>query len=301
MSKFINPFTDWGFKYLFGQEINKDCLINFLNGLLAGERHITDLAFHDKEQLPETRDRRGMIFDIYCTTDTGEEIIVEMQNDYQHNFVNRSIYYSARSIISQSRRSTEWRYDMRPVYTVCLMNFGAHQGTPHKFRTDVVLADRDTGEVVSGNMRIIYLMLPLFEKKTEDECGSDFDCWIYVLKNMEILDRMPFTARDAIFKKLEEVASVAQLHDEELERYEESLKILRDENNIRLTAVEEGLAKGMAKGLAKGLAKGMAKGMEQEKTDTIRRLLAAGAGMDVMVMATGWSAEEIKKVITTLN
>lgn len=293
MGKFINPFTDWGFKYLFGQEINKDCLINFLNGLLAGERHITDLTFRDKEQIAETRERKGMIFDIYCTTDTGEEIIVEMQNEYQHNFINRSIYYSARSIISQTRRGCEWRYEMRPVYTVCLMNYGVHEGTPHKFRTDVVLADRDTGEVVSGNMRIIYLMLPLFEKKTEEECDTDFDCWIYVLKNMEILDRMPFTARDAVFKKLAEIASVASLHYEELERYEESLKVLRDEYNIRMTAIEEGRAEGRAEGMEKGI--------EAEKIDTIKRLRAAGANTDMMAMATGWSVDEIKNVLKKLS
>ena len=78
MGRFINPFTDWGFKRIFGQEINKDLLIQFLNDLLAGERHITDLRFMDKEQLAEAKDLRGAIYDIFCETDTKERIIVEM-------------------------------------------------------------------------------------------------------------------------------------------------------------------------------------------------------------------------------
>ena len=69
MGKYINPFTDWGFKRLFGQEFSKPLLISFLNDLLAGELHVTNVTFMDKEQLPPTKDQRGIIYDIYCETD----------------------------------------------------------------------------------------------------------------------------------------------------------------------------------------------------------------------------------------
>ena len=61
MGRFINPFTDVGFKRIFGQEINKDLLIDFLNSLLVGERHIEDITFLDKEVLPEMLERRGVM------------------------------------------------------------------------------------------------------------------------------------------------------------------------------------------------------------------------------------------------
>ena len=47
--EFINPFTDFGFKRIFGQEINKELTIDFLNLLLDGERHIADLTIHNPE------------------------------------------------------------------------------------------------------------------------------------------------------------------------------------------------------------------------------------------------------------
>lgn len=78
MGRFINPFTDVGFKLIFGQPVHKDLLIDFLNGLLAGEKQITDIQFLDKELLPEFRHDRGVIYDIYCTTESGEQFIVEM-------------------------------------------------------------------------------------------------------------------------------------------------------------------------------------------------------------------------------
>ena len=63
MGKFINPFTDVGFKKIFGQEVSKDLLIDFLNDLLVGERSIKDITFLDKELLPEYMGDRGVIYD----------------------------------------------------------------------------------------------------------------------------------------------------------------------------------------------------------------------------------------------
>lgn len=64
MGKFIKLFTDYGFKKIFGQEISKDLLIDFLNDLLKGERVITDLTFLNNEQLPEYDEGRGLIYDM---------------------------------------------------------------------------------------------------------------------------------------------------------------------------------------------------------------------------------------------
>ena len=64
MSKFINPFTDIGFKRIFGQEFSKPLLTNFLNNLLVGEREIVDLTFLDKEQPAVFEGERSLIYDI---------------------------------------------------------------------------------------------------------------------------------------------------------------------------------------------------------------------------------------------
>lgn len=76
MGKFINPFSDWGFKLIFGQEITKDLLISFLNDLLKGEHTITDITFKDKEQLPEAKNMRGIIYDIYIVLQIRDSILL---------------------------------------------------------------------------------------------------------------------------------------------------------------------------------------------------------------------------------
>ena len=107
MSHFINPFTDYGFKKIFGQEVSKELLIDFLNSLLLGERVIKDLTFLNNERLPGDEDMRAIIYDVYCTTDSGEQIIVEMQNRTQSNFKERALYYVARALSEQGQKGEE--------------------------------------------------------------------------------------------------------------------------------------------------------------------------------------------------
>ena len=168
MAKYINPFTDWGFKRLFGQEFSKDLLISFLNDLLEGELHVKDVVFKDKEQLPQTKDQRGIIYDVFCETDTGERFILEMQNKWQPNFLDRSICYACRSILEQvdkGKTKNQDAYKFLPIYTVCFMNYMPKAGEVNKFRTDIILADKESKEQASNKLRFIYLGLPLFKKR----------------------------------------------------------------------------------------------------------------------------------------
>jgi len=66
MSRYINPYTDFGFKKLFGEEASKDLLIDFLNTLLPDKHQIKTLDFHNPEQLGASAHDRRSVFDIYC-------------------------------------------------------------------------------------------------------------------------------------------------------------------------------------------------------------------------------------------
>ncbi len=70
-ARYILPYTDFGFKHLFGSEPNKDLLISFLNALLQGEQVITDLTYLNNEHLGATQWERKAIFDVYCKNDKG--------------------------------------------------------------------------------------------------------------------------------------------------------------------------------------------------------------------------------------
>ncbi|WP_293674503.1 PD-(D/E)XK nuclease family transposase [uncultured Parabacteroides sp.] len=133
--------------------------------------------------------------------------------------------------------------------------------------------------------------MPYFTLEAED-CHTDFECWIYLLKHMETLDRMPFEAKKAVFKKLLEVADVENMTPDERESYEESLKAYRDYVNTIATAERISREKALAEGEARGLAKGEAKGKRQMAA----YLKKEGLPAEMIARSSGLSIEEIEKL-----
>ena len=280
MAKFINPFSDVGFKRIFGQELSKPLLLDFLNSLFEGEKRIVNLTFLDKEQPALFEEDRSLIYDIYCETDEGEKIIVEMQNKSQPYFKNRSIYYVSESIARQGERGSSWNYEIDSVYLVAFLNFSPLD-FKKQFRTDVVLAEKDTKEQFSDKLRMIYLQLPLFKKEAE-ECENQVERWIYLLKNMETLNRLPWAAQSAVFKKLESIADVGGMTRAERLQYDEALKKYRD-----TISVFEGVR-------LEGRMEGNAEGRLEEKIAIARNLKSMGMSISDVSKATGLSEEGIK-------
>ena len=280
MAKYINPFTDVGFKRIFGQELSKPLLLDFLNSLFEGEKRIVNLTFLDKEQPALFEEDRSLIYDIYCETDEGEKIIVEMQNKSQPYFKNRSIYYVSESIARQGERGSSWNYEIDSVYLVAFLNFSPLD-FKKQFRTDVVLAEKDTKEQFSDKLRMIYLQLPLFKKEAE-EWENQVERWIYLLKNMETLNRLPWAAQSAVFKKLESIADVGGMTRAERLQYDEALKKYRD-----TISVFEGVR-------LEGRMEGNAEGRLEEKIAIARNLKSMGMSISDVSKATGLSEEGIK-------
>ena len=318
MAKFINPFTDIGFKRIFGQEFSKPLLLHFLNNLLVGEKEIVDLTFLDKEQPAMYADDRSLIYDIYCKTTDGEHIIVEMQNNQQPYFKKRSIYYVSEAISRQGEKGIDWKYDIKSVYLVAFLNFKIDDiGT--KFRTDAVLMDKKSKEIFSNDIRMIYLQLPYFDKQADD-CNNDFERWIYVLKNMEALNRMPFAAKDSVFAKIAQIADISALSKEERMKYDEGIRKYRDTICVMDYAIESGLKKGFDKGLkegravgikegraagikegraegrAEGRSEGMAEGEKKGRYEVAKNLLAMGLSVASVMQATGLSKDEVSQL-----
>ena len=291
MARFIDPRVDWAFKRIFGSEDTKECLITFLNGLFEDELVIKDVTFAKTEKLGLRPDDRGVVFDVYCITNEGKHVIVEMQKKEQEYFADRALYYTARAIVQQGIRGI-WDYHLAPVYTVCFMDFVSSSPILKKFRTDLVLTDLQTRQRVSDRMRIVYLQLPLFDKHTEAECMDIFDCWIYIVKNMNMFEQMPFSEKYPVFRKLAEIGDLRKLSREELELYDEDIKNMRDIYATRKFDEK----RGMEKGMAKGMEIGMAKGMEKEKLATAHRLLSMGLSDEQVSTVTELPLEEIQKL-----
>ena len=282
-SVFINPFVDRGFKILFGQESSKELLIELINDLLEGEHHVEDLSYMDKEDPGETTDGRGTVFDLLCKDQDGTTFIVELQNARQTYFYERALYYLCRMIASQGKKGESWEFELVPVYGIFLLNF--RSGKTDKVRTDLVIADRETGKQKSRNFREIFIEFPLFNK-TESECKTPLDYWLYNLKHMEQLEHLSFKGQKALFARLEELARIANMNKKERAEYEAALKIYRDNENVVTTARREGKEEGIAIGEERGLKKGI--------LTTARLMKQNGISFEQIKLCTSLSDEEIR-------
>ena len=286
-SVFINPFVDRGFKILFGQESSKELLIELINDLLEGEHHVEDLSYMDKEDPGETTDGRGTVFDLLCKDQDGTTFIVELQNARQTYFYERALYYLCRMIASQGKKGESWEFELVPVYGIFLLNF--RSGKTDKVRTDLVIADRETGKQKSRNFREIFIEFPLFNK-TEAECKTPLDYWLYNLKHMEQLEHLSFKGQKALFARLEELARIANMNKKERAEYEAALKIYRDNENVVTTARREGKEEGREEGIAIGEERGLKKGI----LTTARLMKQNGISFEQIKLCTGLSDEEIR-------
>lgn len=247
VEKYINPFTDFGFKKLFGEEPNKDLLLDFLNELLKEEQgQITELTYLKNEHLDQDLNRKA-IFDLYCTNERGERFIVELQKTKQNFFKDRTVYYSTFPIREQAKRA-DWNYELKAVYTIAILDFvfDDDKKEPRKYRYDIKLMDKDTCDIFYDKLTFIYLEMPKFQKSL-NELESRFEKWLYILRNLNKLDRVPNLLREKIFDKLFETAEIAKFNSKELNSYEDSLKYYRDLKNSLDTAFEEGIEKGIEK------------------------------------------------------
>ena len=280
--KYVNPFTDFGFKKIFGEEPNKVLLIDFLGELLREEEpEIVDLEYLNNEQIGRLETDRRAIFDLYCRSRNGERFIVELQKTKEKNFKDRTLYYATFPIQEQGKRNSNWDFALKRVYMVAILDFvfDEDRAEPEKFRYNVKLTDIDTNKVFQDKLNFVYLEMPKFTKRLED-LETHFDKWLYALKNMNRLEDVPDGLREDVFLQLFEIAEIAKFDEAESRAYEGSLKYYRVLKNSIDTAREESFKEGWA----------------GSKRDTALKLLGQGVDPGVISEATGLSADELRRL-----
>lgn len=279
----ISPFTDFGFKKIFGEEASKAILIDFLNAILQRPHDITDITFQDKEKHGDKYRDRKVIYDIYCTDSEGVKFIVEMQNARQLYFKDRTVFYSTFPIREQAQRGN-WNFELQPVYCIALLGFNIEKNSD-RYLYEVQLKNQDN-EVFYDKLTFIYLELPKF-KLGEEELQTNAEKWLYFLKHLVDFNELPNILNQPIFREAFERAKEANLTDEEKDSYEESLKSYRDNINVIDTARKEGIEEGIKQGREEGIKEGI-----KEVAKAFLELLDD----ETIALKTGLSKDEVAKL-----
>ncbi|MEO6814988.1 MAG: PD-(D/E)XK nuclease family transposase, partial [Ginsengibacter sp.] len=215
---FIDPLTDFGFKHLFSSEPTKELLIDFLNELFKGRKVITDLVYNKNEHPGPISTSRKMIFDLTCTGLDGEQFIIEVQRIHQQYFRDRAVYYSSRLIHDQEPKGGNWDYSLREVYFIGLMDSILEDSDDAEYLHRVRLAYEKSGKEFYKKLGFIFIEIPKFTK-TEKELKTGVDKWLFVLKNLSRLQKIPVILNNRIFTKLFNIAAISNLTKEDYMKY----------------------------------------------------------------------------------
>ena len=280
--KYIDPLVDFAFKKIFGSEPNKDLLIAFLNEVFRGRKIIIDLVYNKNEHPGDINDEGAAIFDLLCTGNRGERFLIEVQRAKQGFFKERALFYTSRLISDQAPKGNRsaWAYNIAEVYLIALLEDFALEDSPAKtYLHDICLCNRDTGEIFYDKLGYTFIELSKFVKE-DAELESELDKWLYVLKNMSRMDKIPAYLRKPIFEKLFSIAEYTNLTKEEKTMYDSSLKYKWDNKNVLDYAIKEAKREGKV----------------EEARAIAREFKKMGISVEDIAKGTGLSVEEIEKL-----
>lgn len=284
-ARYINPLIDWGFKRLFGSEVNKDILIEFLK-VIFPEYEIEDITYIPAEQLGLMEEDRKAVFDVICRAKDGKDFLVEMQHATQEHFFERALYYTSFPIMKQGRKThtdevtgvkKEWNCELDGVYFLGILNFKYEDDDLIEHR--YLLREAITGKTMTDKLKFVFIEVAKFDKK-EDELDSDLDKWLYILKNLSMLLERPAALRDKIFKRIFDVAEIAGLNNIDRINYIKAMTTARDTFNqieyAKKTSREEG--------------------REEERNSIVLKMLQNNLPVQIICDVTGLSMEDVLKL-----
>ena len=280
---YIDPMVDFGFKKIFKDSGKKQLIIRPLNAIFGLD--ITDIDIRESEQLGLTEQERKVTYDMHCDTRDGHSFIIEVQLADQPYFMERAIFYSARTI-SQKGQSGKWDYDFKPVFFLGLLNFDIRHLEPEKadsqrFIHKFSLREDETHEQMSRALRFAFMEVARFDK-TKDECTTFEERFLYLMKNLPTFVEKPELWDDPYFNEFMEQAEFASMSFEEQERYIASMKQKWDYDNSIEFAEQ------------KGLARGREEGMKQGALEVARRMLEDNEPIEKIVKYSGLTEDQIK-------
>jgi predicted transposase/invertase (TIGR01784 family) len=210
MARYINPYTDFGFKKLFGEEGSKEQLKDFLNELVPPSHKIKNLFLKQTEQTPETFVERRAIFDVFCEAENGTQFIVEMQKAKLDFFKDRTVFYTTFPIRAQAERG-DWNFELKPVYCIAILDFQFEKPTEKSgqdYLSNVQLKNQYCN-IFYDKLTYIFIEMPRFNK-TESEIQTHFEKWLYFLKNLESFNEIPEILQEKVFVDCFQKAEIAQ-------------------------------------------------------------------------------------------
>lgn len=286
---FIKLRSDYGFKRAFCSPEHTEVLRKFLNALFEGKMVVTDITFHDKEVLPPDQNGKRIVYDAYCTTSSGFHFIVEMQQEQSKLFGKRMVFYLSSGIFRQGAIGGTFKFE--PVYLIVITDFDIRP-LERRLVNEVLLMEKSTHVVFSEDIKIFFLSLEQVSKEWDD-CNTELEKRLYLIKNMENLNKESKPYKTRGYDEMFDAAEIASMAAEDIVEYRNSILIEMERQSELEFKKEEGIELGIELGIEKGMEKGRIEGMEKEKLEIARKMRQGGMATGDIMLYTGLTETQI--------
>ncbi len=233
--RFFDPRNDVAFKKVFVD--HADLTKSFLNSTLRleGGRKIQTVEFLPTEQLPKTSESKKSILDVLCTDERGFKYIIEVQNKYMQNYMQRVQYYVSHLYSNQLKNKQNY-LELKPITLLSVLNHSIFPSQINylSFHENI---EKETKQSYLNDMSYAFIELPKFNKK-EKELETVEDYWIYTMKEATHLKEAPKDAPEEV-KRAYEILEKHTWTPQECLDYEKSKIALMDDLDAIMTAKEE--------------------------------------------------------------
>ena len=307
-SRYANILLDEAFKVILCSPENEKLLIKIIELLIPGKK-ISSLTLRDKEQHGLALTDKNVNFDLYCTSESGEQFIVEMQYSGQASYADLMLCYATYPIRAQlSKKIRAYRrdwvsrvfrrkprakmdYSLMPVYVVSLLNFTMPHESDDALEEGLIsrydIRNAGNGEQLTNALHFMFLEIGRFKigYEEKDKCTTLLEKFVYSLKYSQELKERPEGFREELLVLLYEAMEYANLSIGKQLKYDKIMTTQIDIIARQDYAREEGLKQGIEQGIEQGA--------EQKTVEIARQMLAKGISAEIVSECTGLSAEEI--------
>ena len=288
MKRYLDPKADLTFKKIFGR--HPDLLISLLNALLplADDEQIQSVEYLPTELVPELYEHKNSIVDVLCRDICGRQFCVEMQMEWTLSFKQRVLFNASKLYVSQAQKAEHYS-DLKPVYSLNLVNDYIDRDDPlfiHNYR---IVHDRHSDNIIKG-LHFTFIELPKFSPQTMLEKRMAVFWLRFLTEITGTTKEVPAELLDnpQINKALEEV-EISAFTEEELRAYDKFWDSVRTEKSMLYDSRQKGIEEGVEKGRAEGRA--------EERLATAKRLLDMGLSAEQAAQGSDLPLNEVMKLM----
>ncbi|MDE6697770.1 MAG: Rpn family recombination-promoting nuclease/putative transposase [Muribaculaceae bacterium] len=274
---FIRLRSDYGFKRAFASPQHAEVLKRFLNALFEGKMVVTEVTFQDKEVLPPDANGKRIVYDAYCTTDTGYHFVVEMQRKQSELFGKRMVFYISSCVFRQGESGGSYKFE--PVYLIVITDFDMKPFEP-RLVNEIVLMERNTNVVFTEDFKIFFLSLSQVSDDW-DRCETELEKRLYLIKNMEKLDKESKPYKTGDYDEMFEASEIASMAAEDIVAYRNSIMLeMEHQSELEFAKVE-------------GREEGREEGRIEERMEVAKKMKKSKMPLGDIMLFTGLTKEQV--------